>query len=195
PDPTPRHDLALSRLGLLGIPLAVAFGQALLFPRRELSALLLLQAAFAFAASVAGGESGHPNGLRYGYLATLTAVAVAAGVLALLRLAPEPRRRMAAIAAIGALAIAGAIGARDSFRWARDRGTFDGFHGQDTLVGRAALRWDRYGRVRVAEGLPHDPVTVYVIRHYRLDTDARIVADAHPDFWVERPSPRFSVRV
>jgi hypothetical protein len=195
PDPTPRHDLALSRLGLLGIPLALAFGQALLFPRRELSALLLLQAGFAFAASVAGGESGHPNGLRYGYLATLTAVAVAAGVLALLRLVPEPGRRAAAIAAIGALAIAGAIGARDSFRWARDRGTFDGFHGQDTLVGRAALRWDRYGPVRVAVGLPHDPVTIYVIRHYRLDTDARVVADAHPEFWIDRPAPRFSLRI
>jgi hypothetical protein len=195
PDPTPRHDLAQSRLGLLGIPLALAFGQALLFPRRELSALLLLQAGFAFAASVAGGESGHPNGLRYGYLATLTAVAVAAGVLALLRLVPEPRRKVAALAAIGALAILGAIGARDSFRWARDRGTFDGFHGQDTLVGRAALRWDRYGRVRVAVGLPHDPVTVYVIRRYRLDTDESVVADAHPDFWVERPEARASFRI
>jgi hypothetical protein len=190
PDPTPRHDLAQSRLGLLGIPLAVAFGQALLAPRRELSALLLLQAGFAFAASVAGGQAGHPNGLRYGYLATLTAVAVAAGVLALLRLVPESRRRAAGLAAIGALAVASAIGARDSFRWARDRGTFDGFHGQDTLVGRAALRWDRYGPVRVAADLPHDPVTVYVIRRYRLDTDRRVVADARPDFWVERPAPR-----
>jgi hypothetical protein len=102
---------------------------------------------------------------------------------------------VAALAAIGALAIMGAIGARDSFRWARDRGTFDGFHGQDTLVGRAALRWDRYGRVRVAAGLPHDPVTVYVIRRYRLDTDARVVADAHPEFWVDRPQARASFRI
>jgi hypothetical protein len=189
-DPTPRHDLTRSRLGLLGIPLAVAFGQALLRPRRELSALLLFQAAAALAASVAGGQSGNPNGLRYGYLATLTAVAVAAGALILLRLVSEPRRRLGGLVAIGALAVASGAGAAGSSRWARDRGTFDGFHGQDTLVGRAALRWDAFGPVRVRSGLAHDPVTVYAIRRYRLDTDGRVIAAAHPEFWAPRPAAR-----
>lgn len=190
PDPTPRHDLTQSRLGLLGIPLAIVFGQALLSPRRELSALLLLQAAAALAASIVGGQSGHPNGLRYGYLSTLTAVAVAAGVLALLRLVSESRRRPAALAAMGALAVASALGAVGSFRWARDPRTFDGFHGEDTLIGRAALRWDAYGPVQVGRAIPHDPVTVYVIRRYRLDTDARVVARAREDFWAPRPAGR-----
>ncbi len=189
-DPTPRHDLTQSRLGLLAIPLAVVFGQALLRPRRDLSALLLLQAGGAFAASVAGGQSGNPNGLRYGYLTTLTAVAVAAGVLALLRLVRPERRRVAGILALGALAVAGAVGAAGSLRWARDRGTFDGFHGQDTLIGRAALRWDALGPVRVGHAVPHDPVTIYAIRRYRLDTDARVIEGARPDFWTARPAVR-----
>src|SRR5262249_10950999 len=95
-DPTPRHDLSRSRLALLGLPLAIALGQSLLAPRRELSALLVLQAGTAFAASVVAGQSGHPNGLRYGYLATLTAVAVAAGILALVGRVPTAHRRAAA---------------------------------------------------------------------------------------------------
>lgn len=191
PEPSPRHDLTQSRLGVaLGFLLALAFAQALLKPRRELSALLLLQAAAALAASVVGGQSGHPNGLRYGYLSTLTAVAVAAGALALLRLFPRSRRRAPALALFGVLAVESAMGAVGSFRWARDRKTFDGFHGQDTLVGRAALRWDAYGPVRVGHGLPHDPVTVYAIRRYRLDTDEGIIPRAHPDFWVPRPASR-----
>jgi hypothetical protein len=111
-------------------------------------------------------------------------------VLALLNLIRQSRRRVAALAAVGALAVASAVGARDSFRWARDPNTFDGFHGQDTIVARAALRWDRYGPVRVAAGLPHDPVTIYVIRRYRLDTDENVIAHAHPDFWAPRPSSR-----
>ncbi|HLN59097.1 MAG TPA: hypothetical protein VK416_11095 [Thermoanaerobaculia bacterium] len=190
PDPTPRHDLPRSRLGLLGIPLAIAFGRALLSPRKAFSALLLLHAGAAFAASVAGGQAGHPNGLRYGYLATPAAVAIASGVLSLLRPVPQARRRLAALMAVGVLAIASALGARGSFAWARDRNTFDGFHGQDTLVGRAALRWDAYGPVRIAPGVPHDPVTIYVIRHYRLDTDERVVAGARPEFWVPRRAAR-----
>jgi hypothetical protein len=33
-------------------------------------------------------------------------------------------------------------------------------------------------------------VTVYVIRHYVLDTDERVAAGARPEFWVPRPSKR-----
>ncbi len=185
PDPTRRHDLPRPRLELLAIPLAVAFGRALLRPRRELSGLLLLQAGAAFAASVMGGQSGNPNGLRYGYLATLTAVGVAAGVLALLRLAPAHSRRTWALAVVGLAIVASAWGAHEFLTWSRDRGTFDGFHGQDTIVGRAALRWDAYGRVRIDGRVPHDPVTIYVIRRYRLDPDD---ADGPTEFWRERNS-------
>lgn len=130
PDPTRRHDLDRSRLGLLAIPLAVAFGRAFLFPRAELSALLLFHAGAAFVASVVGGQSGNPNGLRFGYLATLAAVAVSAGTLALLRAAPAARRRTAGLAAVGALAVASVFGAHQSFLWSRARDTFDGFHGR-----------------------------------------------------------------
>lgn len=191
-DPTARHDLPnKSRLGAaLGIALAVLFGRALLTLRQELSALLFLHGAFAMAASVAAGRALNPDGLRYGYLSTLTAVAVSGGILAILAAVPTSRRRLAAVAAIGVLIVCGAIGVRDSFRWARDPRTFADFHGQDTLVGRAALRWEAYGSVRVAAGLPHDPITVYVIRRYRLDTDEGVIARAPPDFWVSREATR-----
>lgn len=191
-DPTARHDLPhKSRLGVaLGIALAVLFGRALLTLRQELSALLLLHGGFAMAASVAAGQALNPDGLRYGYLSTVTAVAVSGGILAMLAAVPVSRRRLVAVTATGVLILCSAIGVRDSFRWARDPRTFADFHGQDTLVGRAALRWDAYGSVRVAPGLPHDPVTVYVIRRYRLDTDERVIAHAPPEFWVSRAETR-----
>jgi hypothetical protein len=187
PDPTRRHDLPLPRLELLAVPLAITFGRALLAPRRELSALLLLHGGAAFASSVAGGQSGNPNGLRYGYLATLTAVAVAAGLLALAGIAPAGRRRAWTLAIVGGAVVASGWGAHEFLAWSRDRGTFDGFHGQDTIVGRAALRWDAYGNVRIDSRVPHDPVTVYVIRRYRLDPDDR---GGRGDFWSPRRTGR-----
>ena len=167
PDPSPRQDLpGTARLGfLLGVPVAVALARALLSPRAELSALLLSHAAAAFAATVAGGQAGNPNGSRYAYLTTVTAVAAAAGALALLRLAPEDRRRAAAIAASGIFAISGALGVRDALAfWPERAETFEGFHGGDTLLARAGLRWE----AAVEPGLGHSDVTIGAIRRFQL---------------------------
>lgn len=174
PEPAGWMDLpGRSRLGLvLGIPFAVAFARALLSPRQELSALLLLQAAAAYAAAVAGGQAGSPHGFRFGYLTTLTAVAVAAGVLALVRLPRASLRRAAEISAIGLLAIAGLAGARDALlRWPSHRATFESFRGADTLIGGAAARWEMYGQVQLAPHLGSSEATVDAVRRYRLEPD------------------------
>ena len=187
PDPTRRHDLERPRLELLAVPLAIAFGRALLAPRRDLSALLLLHGGAAFAASVAGGQSGNPNGLRFGYLSTVAAVGIAAGLLALSSAAPAGRRRMWAMALLAFTVACSAWGVHEFLLWSRARETFVGFHGQDTIVGRAAVRWDAYGRVELDPRVPHDPVTVYVIRRYRLDPDDR---GGRTEFWRPLPTGR-----
>ncbi len=172
PDPSPRQDLpGAARLGfLLGVPFAVALVRSLLLPRAELSALLLCHAGAAFLATVAGGQAGNPNGSRFGYLTTVTAVAAAAGALALLNAAPPGRRRAAALAALGAFCVSGALGARDALAAWPDRAeTFDGFHGQDTLLARAALRWEVLGPTTVEAGLGHSDVTIGAIRRFRLE--------------------------
>ena len=175
PDPTARHDLpGRTRLGwLLGIPVAVALGRALLKPREALSALLLAHAVAGLAAVVAGGQADHPNGARFAYLTSVAAVAAAAGWLWILgRVRPGPRRT-AALAAIGALAVGGALSARDALvRWPAHRATFDGFHGQDTLIGRAAARWDAFGEVELAPDLGRSHLAIEAVRAYRLDPDA-----------------------
>ncbi len=173
-DPYRHHDLpGRTRLGwILGLPVAAVLGRSLLRPREELSAYLLTQAGAALAGSVAGGHAGVPNGYRFGYLSNVTAVAAAGGVLCLLALLPASRRRAGAIAAIGLLAVSGALGARDALAvWPQRLETFDGFHGQDTLLARAALRWERYGTVTVAPGIGHSEITIGGIRRYRLDPD------------------------
>jgi hypothetical protein len=173
-DPVARNDLpGRTRLPwVLGIPVAVAFGRALVKPREELSAYLLSQAGAALAGSVAGGQAGVPNGYRFGYLCDATAVAAAAGLLLLVGLFPDVRRRAAALAAVGLVAVSGALGARDALLlWPDRAGTFEGFHGQDTLVARAALRWERYGEVAVSRDLGHSAVTIEGIRRYRLEAD------------------------
>ena len=172
PEPAGWMDLpGRSRLGLvLGIPVALAFARALLSPRQELSALLLLQAAAACAASVAGGQAGSPHGFRFGYLTTLTAVAAAAGVLALFGLPPPSLRRAAEISGIGLLAVVGVAGARDALlRWPEHRATFESFRGSDTLIGGAAARWETYGQVQLAPGLGWSPGTIDAVRRYRLE--------------------------
>ncbi len=174
-DPTPRHDLpGRSRLGwLLGVPVLAALCRTLVRPRDALSALLLAHAAVLLAAVAAGGLADNPNGSRFAYLATLTAVAAAAGILWLLGLVRGPARRTVAIAAVGALAVAGAIGTRDALvSWSEHPETFRGFHGEDTLIGRAAARWDRFGEVAIAGGLGHSPITIGAVRRHRLDPDA-----------------------
>lgn len=177
-DPTPRHDLpGRSRLGILGIPLGIFFARALRFPREDLSALLLTHAGAALAASVAGGQADLPNGFRFVYLASITAVAAAGGILWLLRLVPKRSRHAAAIAALGLTLISGALAARDVFwRWGESRATFDGFYGQDSMVARAALRWERFGAVEIARDVgfapfSHSPITIGAIRRYRVDPE------------------------
>ncbi len=173
-DPTPRHDLpGRSRLGwLLGIPVAIALGRALLRPHDALSALLLAHAAAFLAAVAAGGQADNPNGSRFAYLSTLAAVAAAAGILWILGRVPRPARRAAAIAAVGALAVHGALSARDALAlWPAHPETFGGFHGQDTLIGRAAARWGGYGPVEIAPGLGHSRIAIDAVRGYGLDPD------------------------
>lgn len=189
PDPTPRHDLpGRSRLGwILGIPVLAVFARALLKPREEVSGLLLAHGGAALAATLVAGEAGNPNGARFAYLTTVTAVAVAAGVQLLLGAVPPARRHAAALAAVGLLAVAGALGVRDALViWPERPETFSGFHGMDTLIGRAAARWERFGQVEVARGLGHSPVTIDGVRRYRLDPDPA-PTPAVP--------PRFNVRI
>jgi len=175
PDPIPRHDLpGRSRLGLLlGVPAAIALARALLRPRDGISALLLAHGIAVLAATVAGGQADNPNGARYAYLTTVAAVSAAAGLLWLAGLAPPGRRSTAALVAVALLVLSGALGARDALAvWPWRAETFDGFHGQDTLIGRAAARWEAFGAVEVAAGLGHSPLTIGAVRRYRLDPDA-----------------------
>jgi hypothetical protein len=174
PDPTSRQDLpGKNRLGIvLGLAVGVALGRALLRPREDLSAYLLCSALAAFASTLAGGQSGNPNGARYAYLTTTAAVAAAAGLLALLSGLAESRRRTGALAAVGVVLVLGALGARDTLgRWAESFSTYHGFHGFDTRIGRAAARWDRFGEVSLDAPLGHSPVTIGAVRRYRLDPD------------------------
>jgi hypothetical protein len=202
PDPYGHHDLpGRTRLGwILGLPVAVAFARSLLHPSEEFSAYLLTQAGAAFAASVAGGHAGVPDGYRFGYLSDATAVAAAGGVLCLVALVPEFRRRAAALLAVGLLAIAGSLGARDALlAWPQRRETFDGFHGQDTLLARTALRWERYGSVAISPALGHSAITIGAIRRYRLAPGLRESIPAAPGrcFRIEKPgtSPGSAERI
>jgi hypothetical protein len=175
PDPIPLNDLpGRSRLGwILGIPVAAALARAMLSPREDLSAFLLSHGGAAFAASVAGGQATLPNGFRYAYLTTVAAVAAAGGTLWLVGLVPVAARRQAALAAVGLIGISSAAGARDAlFRWGESRSTFDYFHGPDTLIARAALRWERYGKTEADPALLHSTITYGAVRRHALDPDA-----------------------
>lgn len=179
PEAQARHDLTdRSRLGwIVGGLLAVGLARALARPREELSALLLLHAGTAGAAAVVSGTAGHPNGFRFGYLTSPTALAAAAGLLALAGAAPLERRRAAAMALVGLVTVGGAAGLRDAFLvWPGRRATFDSFRGEDTVIGRAAARWGRYGKVEVQPGLGRSDLTIDTVRRYTLDpeTPARL---------------------
>jgi hypothetical protein len=184
-DPTPRNDLpGRTRLGVvLGAAVAIAMARALLLWREDLSAMLLTQAGAGFAAAVAGGQYGLPNGSRFGYLADISAVAAAAGVLWAVGRFPARARRAASLAAAGLLGALSLLGARDAGSWARAKPTFTSFGGQDTLIGRAASRWSRLGAVRVSKGLGHPPEevsegTIRAIQRFRLDPDEPLAAAA-----------------
>jgi hypothetical protein len=181
PDPSARNDLpGRRRLGvLLGALAALGFVRALLRPHEEVSALLLAQAGAALLASIAGGQAGIPNGARFAYGLSLTAVAASAGAMAVVGSVARARRRGAALAMIGLLAIDGAAGARDAISdWPSRRETFDCFHGQDTLIGRAASRWSGQGAVSVEPGIGHSDVLIGAIREYRLDPSPAPAASA-----------------
>lgn len=181
PDPTPRHDIpGRPRLGwTAGILLLVAFAHALLRPRSPFSAYLLAHALAAFGASVVGGRAELPNGFRFAYLTSATAVACAGGALVVLGMFPTGKRRPIAIGIIGLVAIGSFVGARDLLKWADSRATFDGFWGQDTLIARAAARWDGYGSLELDPALGKNPLTIKGVRRYRLDP-SRNAFDSRP---------------
>ncbi len=177
-DPKPRHDLpGRSRLGwVLGAAVAVALARALVVWKEDLSVLLIAQAAAAFVAAVAGGQSGLPNGSRFGYLSDTAAVAASGGVLWFLGRLPQGWRRAGALGAVGALAVLSLRGFGDMERWSAAPQTFASFSGQDTLIGQAAARWDRFGTVVIAPALGHPPDevsggTIGSVRRYRLDPE------------------------
>ncbi len=193
PDPFSRHDLpGRSRLGwIVGLAVAATFLRSLGNPRDELSGWLFSSAAAAFVSTLAWGRQGTPNSYRYAYLITPTAVAAAAGLLWLLAAIPTTKRRAAAIAIVGVVCLGGILGARDALlRWPVHPATFAGFNAEDTLIGRAAGRWDAYGGVVLDPGLGHSGQTIEVVRRYRLDPSStrssRLVA-------APRPRPAFRV--
>ena len=70
-------------------------------------------------------------------------------------------------------ALAGALGARDALGvWPIHPATFGAFNGQDSLIGRAAARWDRRGPLEVDLSLARSATVVETVRRYRLDPDA-----------------------
>ena len=153
-----------------------------------------------------GGQAGIPNGYRFGYLSDVASVAVAFGILLIVSGRTASARRPIAFAALGALAVSGALGARDALAvWPERRETFDAFHGQDTLLGRAAARWEAFGRVVVEPGIEHSRITVEAVRKYRLDPDfsaspsfrSNLPAEEAPSFRVTAPrsAPRAGEKV
>lgn len=171
PDPAPWSDLPdRSRMGLvLGVCLAVGFGRAFLRPRDELSGLLLAHALAAGVSAVAQGESGHPNGYRYVYLTVPAALGIASGLLALVGGVPERVRRSAALAGVGAVAIAGMLGARDAcVVWPRARPTFTKFRGCGMLLGEAAHRWSLRGPAEIDGGPDPELRMAAIVQQYAL---------------------------
>ncbi|MEP6770057.1 MAG: hypothetical protein ABJC61_15390 [Acidobacteriota bacterium] len=190
PDPSPWQDVPRPRLGwLIGIPVAVALARALLFPAREISAFLLAHAAAACAAFVASGPVMQPNGFRFAYLTTVTAVAAAAGVLALVGAVPRRAARPVALGAVGVLLVAGALSVRALFlEWAPRLAVLDGFEGHDNLLARTALVWERVGRVEIDARLVHwTPAVEAVRRVRRADAAAAPVPPGRRVFRVAPP--------
>lgn len=174
-DPAAAHDLPGKKtLGwILGVPVAFALMFSLARPREESSAFLLSHAVGALSASVVGGQAGLPNNYRFAYLADVAAVAAAAGIFLLLALGSSPAPRSWSMVAVGLVAVSGALGARDALvRWPESRETFDGLFGQDTMIARAMLRWERYGEVVLSDAPQHSLLAVDAVRRHRLDPDA-----------------------
>ena len=170
PDPEPRHDLPGARRlpFVAGAGLALGLLICLARPASDLSALLFSHAAGGLAASAAWGEQLSPNGSRFGYLTGVAAIGASAGLLWLTRLVPERLRRAASLAAVGLVLFAGATAVGELDRWGQIRPTFDSFIGQETLVGRAALRWSRYGEVRLESSAVYSPLVVGTIQRLAI---------------------------
>jgi hypothetical protein len=176
-DPSSRHDLAGRRRlpWPLAAAVAIAFARMFLRPRDSISSLLLAHSVAVLLAVAAGGQADLPNGSRFAYLASVAAVAAAAGILWLVGLFPAERRRTAALAALGAVAILGGLGARDALVvWPDRPETFAGFHGKDTRIGRAAWRWDSYGPLAIEAGVGDARLTVDAVRDYALVPDGDV---------------------
>jgi hypothetical protein len=169
-DPNPGNDLpGRTRLPVLpAVAFAVSLLAAILRPRQDLHALMLSHAGAALLASLAWGERLSPNGSRFAYLTTVTAVAVASGLLRLIGAAPRRLRRAAALATVGGLFASGAASAGELLRWDREQGMYVAVVGQHTSVAWAALRWEPYGEVRVEQSPLYAPLTIDVIRRYRI---------------------------
>jgi hypothetical protein len=176
-DPEPRNDLpGRKRLPVVaGAGLALAFLLCLREPLSDLSALLLPHAAGGLLASAAWGEQLSPNGSRFAYLTGIAAIAAAAGLLWLVRLVPVRGRRAASLVVVGLVLAAGAGAIGDLDRWGQNQPTFDSFIGQETLVGRAALRWSRYGEVRLESSLLYSPLVVGTIERLAIAPRAESV--------------------
>src|SRR5262249_14699009 len=85
---------------------------------------------------------------------------------------PLERRRSAAMVLVGLVAVSGAVGLHDAFLiWPERRATFDSFRGEDTVIGRAAARWNRYGEVTREPGLGRSGLTIDTVRRYALDPE------------------------
>jgi len=173
PDPEPRQDLPVSRLGwIFGVPVAVGLLRALTRPRADLSALIFAHAGAAVLATLRWGFPGHPNGFRFVYLTTVTAVVAADGVLCLVGMVPAGRRRLAAIAALGLLAVGSVLGAREAlFDWGESRRTLGMYSSGTTLIARAELRWRHFGQVRLDADVPDVPKVEAAILAHGLDPD------------------------
>lgn len=184
PDPSARDDLpGRHRLPwFLGVAVVIAVLRALRRPRDAVSAFILANALAGVLAVVAGGQADNPNGSRFAYLTTAAAVAGAAGALWLVGLVASRRpaaAKLAATVAVGVISVEGMIGARDALlRWPERRETFDAFHAQDTLIGRAASRWGPYGTIRIEPGIGHSPLAYAAVQTYALDPDAPARAPA-----------------
>jgi hypothetical protein len=176
-DPSARNDLPERRRLplLLGVAVAIALLRALRRPRDAVSGLILSHAVATLLAVVAGGQAHNPNGSRFAYLTSIAGIAGAAGVMWLVSVALRRGpgvAHLATVVAVGVISVQGVLGARDALLvWPERRETFDAFSAQDTLIGRAASRWGRYGAILMEPGIGHSSLAYGAIKSYSLDAD------------------------
>jgi hypothetical protein len=169
-DPNPGNDLpGRRRLPiLLTVALAASFLRAFARPRDDLSALLWAHATMALLTCLVWGEQLSPNGSRFAYLSTVTAVAVAAGLLHFLGFLAPRSRRAGALVVVGLLLVLGAHAGGELLLWEREREAYIEMVGQHTSVGRAAVRWERYGRVELERSRLYGLLAIETTRRFRI---------------------------